>query len=121
MTEAGRGRTIAVWVLSLLLAALYVFAGAPKLLGAADAVEGFTRSGYPGWFRLLIGGIEVGAGIALLMPRVALYAAGLLGVVMIGAIYTHVSSGIPGVMAPIICLALLTVVAYLRCPSAVAW
>ena len=116
MAEPGRGRTIAVWVVSALLAALYVFAGVSKLSGAPEAVEGFARAGYPGWFRLLIGVIEVIAGVGLLIPRVAFYAAGVLGVVMIGAINTIVWSGDlgPVVMVPIACLALLGVVAFLR-------
>ena len=118
MATGGRGKTIAVWVLSALLAALYVFAGLPKLIGAAEAVEGFTRFGYPGWFRVLIGFIEVTGGIALLVPRFAFYAAGALGVVMIGAIYTAITRAAPGVGVPIACLVLLAIVASLRRPAA---
>jgi putative oxidoreductase len=113
----GRGKTIVVWVLSVLLAALYVFAGTPKIMGAADAVEGFTRFGYPGWFRVLIGVIEVVGGIGLLVPRLAFYAAGALGAVMIGAAYTQVTHAVPGVAIPITCLIVLSVVAYLRRPA----
>jgi putative oxidoreductase len=114
MADTTRVKTIAVWILSVALAALYLFAGIPKLMGAASAVEGFARLGYPGWFRVLIGLLEVAAGIGLLIPRAAFYAAGVLGVVMIGAAYTHVTSGTPGTIFPILCLALLTLVAYLR-------
>jgi len=116
MAEAGRGKTIATWVLSGLLTALYVLAGAPKILGLGDAVEGFAKFGYPAWFRILIGLVEVGGGLALLVPPLAFYAAGLLGVVMIGAAYTHVTNSVPGVYVPIVCLALLAVVASLRRP-----
>lgn len=104
-----------VWVLSALLTALYLFAGVPKVIGAGEAVEGFAHLGYPAWFRVLIGLIEVTGGIALLIPRVAFYAAGALGAVMIGAIY--VTGAAPGVAVPIVCLVLLAVVAYLRRPA----
>jgi uncharacterized membrane protein YphA (DoxX/SURF4 family) len=116
MAGTGRGRRIALWVLSGLLAALYVSAGVPKLIGVPEFVEGFARMGYPSWFRLLIGGIEVVAGLALLVPRLAFYAAGALGVIMIGAIYTTVISGELGlgILVPIVCLGLLALVAYLR-------
>jgi uncharacterized membrane protein YphA (DoxX/SURF4 family) len=116
MAGAGRGRAIALWVMSGLLAALYVFAGAMKLAGGAEVVAEFARLGYPGWFRLAIGLVEVAAGIGLLIPTLAFYAAGVLGVVMIGAIYTIVISGDlgPSIMIPVVCLALLALVAYLR-------
>jgi len=118
MAEAGRGKTIAVWVLSALLAALFLFAGGQKLVGAGGTVEHFADWGYPPWFRLLIGLIEVAGGLALLVPSVAFYAAGALGVVMIGAIYTLLTKSAPGIPAPIVCLLALAFIASLRRPSA---
>jgi putative oxidoreductase len=116
---AGRGRTIAVWVLSALLAGVYVLAGVPKLIGVVEAVEGFARAGLPGWFRVLIGAIEIGCGIGLLIPHAAFYAAGILGVIMIGAVFTSVRTGEYGfVVVSIICLVLLGVAAYLHRPQA---
>ena len=67
---------------------------------------------------MLIGFIEVGCGIALLVPPFAFYAAGVLGVVMIGATYTHLISGVPGATIPLVCLMVLAAIAYLRRPAA---
>lgn len=118
MNDVNRRGRIATLVLSGLLALLYVAAGVPKVVGVESAVTGFENFGYPTWFRLLIGVIEIGGGIGLLMPRVAFYAAGALGVVMIGAAYTITVHGEPGVAIPIVCLVLLAIVAYLRRPTA---
>ncbi len=117
MAETGRGKTIAVWVLSALLAALFLYAGVPKILGTGEAPEHFAHWGYPAWFCVLIGLVEVAGGVALLVPPIAFYAAGMLGVVMIGAIYTHLIKAAPGVPIPTVCLILLALIAYLRRPS----
>lgn len=114
MAKTGRGKTIAVWVLSALLAVLFLFAGGQKILGAAEPTEHFAQWGYPAWFPMLIGLIEVWGGLALLVPSVAFYAAGALGVVMIGAIYTHLTQAAPGVPIPIVCLLVLAFIAYSR-------
>ena len=50
----------------------------------------FARWGYPDHFYLVIGAVEVAAGLALLVPRLAASAAAILIVVMIGAGATHV-------------------------------
>jgi putative oxidoreductase len=118
MAETGRGKSIAVWVLSGLLAALFLFAGGQKLLGAGGAVEHFSEWGYPPWFRVVIGLIEIAGGLLLLVPSVAFYAAGALGMVMIGAIYTLLTKGGPDVPVPIVCLLVLAFVASARRPSA---
>ena len=54
--------------------------------------------------------------VMLLLPSVAFYAAGTLGVVMIGAIYTHLTKAAPGVSVAIVCLIVLAVIASLRRP-----
>lgn len=117
MAETGRGTNIAVWLLSALLAALYLFAGGQKLFGAGGSAEHFAQWGFSTWFRLLIGVIEVAGGLALLVPSAAFYGAGALGVVMIGAIYTLLTKAAPGVPVPIVCLLILTFIAFSRRPS----
>ena len=118
MNDVDRRGRIATLVLSGLLAVLYVGAGVPKVVGVESAVTGFQSMGYPAWFRVVIGVIEIGGGVALLIPRLAFYAAGALGVVMIGAAYTLVVHGEPGIAIPIVCLLLLATLAYLRRPVA---
>ncbi len=113
--KGSRATRIALWVLCGLLAVLFLMAGGSKLAGAQPQVEHFSKWGYPGWFRLLIGAVEAAAAVALMIPRVAALAAGVLAAVMAGAIYTHVRHDeamqalVPGVL-----LALLACVGYLR-------
>jgi hypothetical protein len=76
-SKAGR---IAVWVLSGLLAAIFLFAGATKLLGTEGEIRDFAGWRYPDWFRLVIGGIEVVSAVLLLIPQAAsVGAAGICG------------------------------------------
>jgi uncharacterized membrane protein YphA (DoxX/SURF4 family) len=91
-TPGRRGRTvnIVLWVLQVLLAALFVFAAIPKLLGNPAAVDGFARLGLGQWFRYFTGAVELAGAIGLLIPRLsALAALGLVGV-MVGAVITHI-------------------------------
>ena len=52
---------------------------------------GFASGGEREWFRLLTGMLEVGGGIALLVPRTAAFAAVLLALVMVGAVIAHLT------------------------------
>ncbi|MEV0084655.1 DoxX family protein [Saccharopolyspora sp. NPDC050642] len=85
-----RGANVALWVLQILLAAFFVLASAPKLLGDPTAVQMFDLIGLGQWFRYLTGGLELLGAIGLLVPRLAgLAALGLAGV-MVGATITQV-------------------------------
>jgi len=114
----GRGKTIVIWVVSGLLALLYLTSGGMKLAGAQPAIESFTRYGYSAWFRLLIGAIEIVGAFLLLVPRTSGYAATALGVVMIGAAYTHlVNAEASRALLPVLLLVVLSVLAYARRPE----
>lgn len=93
-TPATRGRAvnITLWVLQALLAALFVFGGANKLIGIQpEVVEAFQRIGLGDWFRYLTGACELAGGVGLLIPRLSgLAALGLVGV-MVGAVITHIT------------------------------
>ena len=80
---------VAVWVVSLLLALVFLMAGVPKLTGAEGHVRHFEVWRYPDWFRLVVGAIETTSALLLLVPRLAFV--GALGIVaiMAGATYTH--------------------------------
>ncbi|MCI2422737.1 DoxX family protein [Saccharopolyspora sp. K220] len=80
---------VALWVLQVLLAAFFVFASVPKLLGDPMTVQMFGLIGLGQWFRYLTGALELLGAIGLLVPRLAgLAALGLAGV-MIGATITQ--------------------------------
>ena len=87
----GRGLNIALWILQILLGALFVFAGTGKLLALQpEVVENFQKIGLGNWFRYLTGVLETAGGIGLFIPPLAgLAALGLAGV-MVGAALTHV-------------------------------
>ena len=106
-------QSAAMWILSVLLAAAFVFGGVAKLIGTEDMVKAFNQFGYPGWFRILIGLIELVGGIALLVPKFAIDAASFLIVIMVGAILTVFFAG-ASIVPPLVTMLLLGSVAALR-------
>jgi putative oxidoreductase len=88
-----KSKTIAVWVICVLLAALFAFAGLPKVMGDPRAVEGFAKGGFPDWFRLFIGAAEISGAVGLLIPKLRFWAASGLFIIMIGAVTTHLRAG----------------------------
>ena len=116
--RATRGgvQTAAVWVGSVLLALVYVMSGLMKFLNP-DMATKLANHGYPDWFRVLIGVVELGGALALLVPRTAFYAAGALGIVMVGAVFTHLLHGeAQEAVVPFVLLCVLTLVGYARRP-----
>lgn len=78
-----------------LLGAFALLAGGTKVGGTETQVEAFEHYGYPQWFRVVTGGLEIAAGVALLaalvtVPILALAGSLLLVGVMSGAVVTHV-------------------------------
>lgn len=107
------------WIVQVLLALLFLMMGGQKLMGAEEAAANFARWGYPGFMIYLIGTFEVLGAIGLLIPRLASLAALGLIVIMLGAVYTHISHGEYSMApVPLVVLLLLGVVAYLRRPVA---
>ncbi|HEX5433689.1 MAG TPA: DoxX family protein [Candidatus Angelobacter sp.] len=114
-----KGKLIALWVVSGLLAALFLFAGGMKLLMPAQVKPMFVQYGYAAWFATFIGVCETLGGIGLLIPRLAALAAGCLSVIMVGAFYTLASHHeYNQVATPLVVLVLLIVVCYARVKAA---
>lgn len=88
-----KAASIGTWVLSVLLAIFFLRAAVPKLLGERVWTRMFAHWGYPHWFMFVVGATEVAASIALLIPRLARYAAMTLTVIMLGAAATHLRFG----------------------------
>ena len=108
-------KEIGIWTLSSVLAVFFLAAGGLKLQGGAKQVENFAHWGYALWFLYGIGAVETVGGIGLLVPRLAAYAALLLGGTMIGASLTHlVHNEMKAVPVPLVILGLLAVVGYVR-------
>ena len=102
---------IALWIAQVALAAIFLFAGGSKLLGAPAMVSLFAALGLGQWFRYVTGAIETSSAIALLIPSAAPFGAILLVATMIGAVAANLYIG----QSPAPPLVLLLVAA------AVAW
>ena len=82
--------------------------------GAKQQVEGFNHYGYPQWFRIVTGIVEVIGGAAVIIgiwyPVIATLAGLWLGITMLGALFTHIRVKDPGkIAAPSIILLILAV------------
>jgi len=109
------GLVVMLWVVSAFLTFVFVNSGWPKFSNSSGWARAFTTWGYPTWFRVLVGVIEVLGGVLLLLPWTAMYAAMALAVIMLGAMSTHIAHGNPaGVSHEVFPLALLAGVIYLR-------
>jgi putative oxidoreductase len=103
-----------LWLATLALAAVFFWTGARKVLGLGGWVAGFTRWGYPAWFRVLIGVVEVSSAVLLLVPRLATLGALGIAVTMVGALGTLLLHGARSVATPLACLGLALVIGWAR-------
>ncbi|HMO52867.1 MAG TPA: DoxX family protein [Tepidiformaceae bacterium] len=106
-------------ILQILLAVVFLFAGGSKVAGIRMQVDNFNRYGYPQWFRVFTGLVELaGAGgmVAGLFADEAATVAGIvLGSVMVGAAYTDLGKSVPVmVVGPVVLLAVSVAVVILR-------
>ena len=77
------------WLLQLIAAAILFQTLFFKFTAAPEAVALFEKLGVEPWGRLVLGGIELLVGIALLVPRTALLGALAAAGLMVGAIASH--------------------------------
>jgi putative oxidoreductase len=106
-----------VWVLEVVLAAVFVLTGVSKLLGTETFVlQAAAMHGFPHWIRIVVGVCEIIGGIALLIPGLTTNAAIALAILMIPATITQRISGEPGILVPIVLFVLLLLLAERREP-----
>ncbi|MDI2029382.1 DoxX family protein [Saccharopolyspora sp. TS4A08] len=112
----GRALNIGIWVLQVLLAAFFVFASVPKLLGDPTAVQMFDLIGFGQWFRYFTGAVELLGAIGLLIPRLCGLAAAGLALVMVGAVFAQIFPlGAPAVaLSPLVLCVILLLIAWAR-------
>ena len=79
------------WVVRVLLAAVFLAAGAGKLAGGADTVAMFDEIGGGRALSIFVGACEVAGAIGLLVPRLHRLAALGLALLMVGATVVNVS------------------------------
>jgi uncharacterized membrane protein YphA (DoxX/SURF4 family) len=116
---------ILLWIIQILLALLFLFAGGIKLVIPPDKLQAQAPPGaihFPGWFLIFIGVCEVLGGLGLILPgltrtRKGLTALAALGltIIMIGAVIVSViGQGISAAIMPLIVGLLCAFVAYGR-------
>ena len=109
-----RLRSIALWILQFLLAALFAVQGMIKLSGSPTWVARFSGWGFPDHLYFAVGFAELIGAIALLIPRLAKFGSLLLIVVMAGATVTHAIHRERQVITTLVLLALLAIILYMR-------
>lgn len=110
-----KARPIAGWILTGLLAALFVGSASAKLMKAPAVVEMFQKFGLENEI-MLIGCGEIASALLFAVPRTHSLGVLLLSAYMGGAIVTHMQHGEPYVVQSVI-LALIWVAGFLRRPE----
>lgn len=109
--------SIPIIVVQVVLGLLFVLIGSMTVAGRKMFVENFRRFGYPQWFRVVTGSLEVLGGLGLLigiwLPWLAALASAGLTLVMLGAVFTEIRTREPlqKVVLPLVMGALAIVVA----------
>ena len=113
-----RVRVVAAWALSILLFLTYMTIAPPKLLGDPGWLQRFEEWGYSARFASGIGMVELIAAALLLFPSLATYGAGILTIILAGAIYTHLSTGLHSPSFAVQLIFMTAALAALRLPDA---
>lgn len=110
-SDSAVGR-VRVWAPRLLLAAVFLYAGADKLSDSRLWARVFTQIGLGGWFRPFTAAVELTGALLLVMPGRTRLGVLLLSCAMLGALVTHVLVvGVgPQTVVVVALLALLSVV-----------
>jgi putative oxidoreductase len=98
------------------IAALFIGAGLVQLAGFQPVRRSYARWGYPNWFRIVIGIVEIEAGVLAASNTKQHLAALQLIPIMAGSIYTHLKTPGEGhlTVVPAFILAPLSRMARLR-------
>ena len=118
MEKAQRGalaKLIVAWIATVLLTLIFVPAGWQKFSDHSGWAVAFRHWGYPTWFRVLIGVMELGGVALLLTGRWAVAGATLIVVVMLGGMGTHVAfDGGRHITSEVVPLVLASLVLWMR-------
>ena len=105
------------WFATILVAGGFVASAIPKLMGHDLPVGEFAVWGYPGWLRVVVGLFELAGAIVLLFPRFAVPASVCLGVVILGAFFTHISQQEGAEILRPVAYTILLLISWLRRPG----
>lgn len=123
-----RKYNVALWIVQGLLAALFLFAGASKLVMPIEALTAGPIA-LPGLFLRFVGVAEVVGALGLLLPGIFRVAKGLtpiaavgLACIMSGAVVITATSGpVAAAAIPFVVLVLVALIAHGRSTWAPAW
>jgi putative oxidoreductase len=82
-------RTVGMWIPAILLILIFARQGWSKFSDTSGWAVAFRHWGYPDWFRVAIGVMEVGAAVLLALGRTAAFGAIIIVLVMLGGMATH--------------------------------
>lgn len=103
------------WLPALLLVLIFVPQGLAKFDEASGWAKAFRFWGYPDWFRITIGVLELSAATLLIAGRTAAFGAIIIIVVMLGGMATHlIFEGGRHMTSEVVPLTLATVVLIIR-------
>lgn len=74
--------------LAMIVAVLFAVAGVVNLAGLGAVKQDFARWGFPAWFRLLCGALELVSAALLFGQQTRVFGLTLAGAIMIGALVT---------------------------------
>ena len=114
MKKAG---IVGLWILQILLCIVFLMIGTDKFRNPVWS-QRFGKWGYPANFHLVVGAVEAGGAVALVVPMLSGYGAGSLMVIMAGALSTHLIHGeMRQATSPAAFLVLLSLVFLARRPK----
>jgi putative oxidoreductase len=111
--------TVAV-ILEILLGLLFIMSGFSKVAGVKMQVDSFTKLGYPQWFRVLIGLLQIigaaGFIIGIWTQSIGAWAGIGIGIIMLGAVVTHIRAKDPvgAVSVPFVLMVLALAVTFIH-------
>jgi hypothetical protein len=99
-------------ILATIVAVLFAVAGVVNLARRGAPKRDFARWGYPAWFQLLCGALELLSAALLLGQETRVLGLALAGTIMIGVLFTLLRNREPfGHLAPALIFSALIVVA----------
>lgn len=116
MAQSWDRRRVGGVALRGLLTVVFLVAGGMKFAAVPFEVAGFARFGYPLWFMYVVGALQLLGAVLLWTRGCVALGAGLLAVLMVGAVGSHLLAGDPALMPlpAFVLLILLSGVAYAR-------
>lgn len=118
MTKEKRNKII-YWIATIWLSLGMVSTGIVQFIASPEQMEPYLKLGYPKYFIMMLGVVKIIGVIAILapgLPRIKEWAYAGFFFTMIGALYSHASSGSAGVdfFGPSLLIVLIAVSWYFR-------